>query len=145
VADGRLGIPALAARVGVSRATAYARFQRLVDSHVIDGFTARVAPDALGLGVVALLMLAVRQGAWPDLSRRLGELPGVDWVGLCTGPFDFVLRVRVADLHALRELVLDRVLAMPEIRSSQTILVLDEVHAARPAAPGPADTKEAPR
>ena len=76
VADGRLAIPALAARVGVSRATAYARFQRLVDTHVIDGFTARVAPDALGLGVVALLMLAVRQGAWPDLSRRLGEQRG---------------------------------------------------------------------
>jgi DNA-binding Lrp family transcriptional regulator len=51
----------------------------------------------------------------------------VEWVGLCTGAFDYVLRVRVTDLKALRTLVLDQIQAMPEVRNSQTILVLDEV------------------
>jgi DNA-binding Lrp family transcriptional regulator len=125
--DGRISIPALAEKVGIARATAYARFDRLQQSGVISKFTAVVEPEALGLGVCALLMVSARQGAWHEVSARLSALPGVEWVGLCTGAFDYVLRVRVTDLKALRTLVLDQIQAMPEVRNSQTILVLDEV------------------
>jgi DNA-binding Lrp family transcriptional regulator len=127
VKDGRVSIPILAERAGVARATAYARFEKLVSSGVIEGFTARVSHEALGNQVCALLLLSARQGAWHEMKERLATLPGVEWVGLCTGAFDFVLRVRVADLKALRALVLDELQSMPEIRNSQTILVLDEV------------------
>jgi DNA-binding Lrp family transcriptional regulator len=125
--DGRISIPALAEKVGIARATAYARFDRLQQSGVINKFTAVIEPEALGLGVCALLMVSARQGAWHEVSARLSALPGVEWVGLCTGAFDYVLRVRVTDLKALRTLVLDQIQAMPEVRNSQTILVLDEV------------------
>jgi DNA-binding Lrp family transcriptional regulator len=126
-ADGRMSVPALAERVGASRATAYARFDRLVDSGVITGFRATVDPGAVGLGVAALLLLSVRQGAWRDLKDRLAALPGVEWVALAAGPFDFVLLVRAADLAQLRDVVLGEIQAMPEVRNSQTILLLDEV------------------
>jgi DNA-binding Lrp family transcriptional regulator len=125
--DGRISIPALAEKVGIARATAYARFDRLQQSGVISKFTAVIEPEAVGLGVCALLMVSARQGAWHEVSARLSALPGVEWVGLCTGAFDYVLRVRVTDLKALRTLVLDQIQAMPEVRNSQTILVLDEV------------------
>lgn len=127
VADGRVSVPALAERVGIGRATAYSRFQRLVDEGVITGFTARVDPRALGLPVTALVLLGVRQGAWRDLRDRLARLPGVEWVGLATGPFDFVLRVRCADLNRLRDVVLGEIQAMAEVRSTQTIMLLDEI------------------
>ena len=127
VADGRVSIPVLAERVGISRATAYARFERLTSEGVITGFTAKVAPDALGRGVCALLLLSARQGAWHEVREKLASLEGVEWVALCTGAFDFVLRARVSDLKELRALVLDELQAMPEIRNSQTILVLDEI------------------
>lgn len=125
--DGRISIPSLAEKVGIARATAYARFDRLQQSGVISKFTAVIEPEAMGLGVCALLMVSARQGAWHEVSARLSALPGVEWVGLCTGAFDYVLRVRVTDLKALRTLVLDQIQAMPEVRNSQTILVLDEV------------------
>jgi Lrp/AsnC family transcriptional regulator, leucine-responsive regulatory protein len=125
--DGRISLPALAEKVGIARATAYTRFERLQQAGVMSRFTAVVSPEALGLGVCALLMVSARQGAWHELSTRLAALPGVEWVGLCTGSFDYVLRVRVTDLKALRTLVLDQIQAIPEVRNSQTILVLDEV------------------
>ncbi|CAN5579284.1 Lrp/AsnC family transcriptional regulator [soil metagenome] len=118
-ADGRRSIPALARSVGVSRATAYARFDRLVERGVITGFTATVDPAALGLGVSALVLVNVRQGRWRDLQQDLSALPGVEWVGVATGPFDFVLLTRAEDLVHLRDVVL---------RGLQTIVLLDELH-----------------
>ena len=52
-ADGRMTAPALAEQIGIGRATAYHRLDRLVDGGVIAGFTARVEPAAVGLTVAA--------------------------------------------------------------------------------------------
>ena len=64
--DGRLSAPALAEAVGVGRATAYSRLDRLVDTNVISGFSARVDPAAVGFTVSALVLVNVRQGSWRD-------------------------------------------------------------------------------
>jgi DNA-binding Lrp family transcriptional regulator len=126
-ADGRLSVPALARSVGISRATAYARFDRLVDRGVITGFTATVDPIAVGLGVAALVLVNVRQDRWRDLQQELCALPGVEWVGVATGPFDFVLLTRAEDLVNLRDVVLRGLQAIDGVRSSQTIVLLDEL------------------
>lgn len=126
VQDGRLSIPALADQVGVSRATAYARFGRLVESGVIKGFHASVDHKALGLGVTALLLVSSDQSAWSGLTGELSSTIGVEWVGLCAGQFDFAVLVRAADLDELRDVVLNEVLRVPGVKNVQTSVVLDE-------------------
>ena len=126
VADGRMSIPALADRVGVSRATAYNRFDRLIEQGVITGFEARVDPAAVGLGVAALILLTADQGHWPDLNQRLLSTYGVQWVGMGAGSFDFIVLVRAADLHQLRDVVLQELLSSPGVRTTQTAVLLDE-------------------
>jgi DNA-binding Lrp family transcriptional regulator len=69
----------------------------------------------------------VEQHAWRELSARLVELPGVEWLGLATGPFDVVLLVRAADMATLRDVVLFRLQSMPEVRATQTVFLLDEL------------------
>ena len=44
---------------------------------------------------------------------------------MTSGEFDFVVLVRVPDIAALRDVVL-RLQGMPEVRSTQTIFILDE-------------------
>ena len=124
--DGRQSIPALAEAVGTSRATAYARFNRLCERGVITGFEATVDPAALGMTVTALLMVTARQAEWPDLRQQLAVLPGVEWVGLTTGPYDFVVLVRSPDLAHLRDVVLGELQALAAVRSTQTLVILDE-------------------
>lgn len=124
--DGRLSIPQLAERVGVSRATAYARFDRLVDSGVIEGFEVRAAPAALGLTVAALVTIEAHQSSWQELRSALMEIDGVEWIGVTTGSSDFVVLVRARDLEHLRDVVLRNVLAGPGIRSTNTAVLLDE-------------------
>jgi DNA-binding Lrp family transcriptional regulator len=124
--DGRMSVNELAAGVSVSRATAYQRLERLRAAGVIKGFTAVVDPAAVGLTIAALILANVEQNAWRAAREKLRHLPGLQYLAMTTGGFDFALLVRVADVETLRDVVLDRLQGMPEIRSTQTVFVLDE-------------------
>ncbi len=126
VDEGRISVTELAARAGVSRATAYARYDRLVADGVISRFRADVDPRAIGLDVAAMILINVEQGSWPTTRDKVSRLPGVEYVAMTSGGFDFVLLVRTPDIAALRDVVLYRLQGMPEVRSTQTIFVLDE-------------------
>jgi DNA-binding Lrp family transcriptional regulator len=124
--DGRMSVNELAAEVSVARATAYQRLERLRAAGVIRGFTAVVDPAAVGLTIAALILANVEQHAWRAARDKLRHLPGLQYLAMTTGGFDFALLVRVADVETLRDVVLDRLQGMPEVRSTQTVFVLDE-------------------
>ena len=125
--DGRMSAPALAEAVGIGRATAYSRLDRLVDTGIVSGFSARVDPAAVGLTVSALVLVNVRQGMWRDLRATLSSLPGVEWLGVATGRFDFVLLVRADSLAHLRDVALHELQQIDGVRSAETVVLLDEV------------------
>lgn len=124
--EGRISVNELAVRASVSRATAYTRFDRLCASGVITRFRADIDPAAIGLTTTALVLVNVEQGEWPTARDKLSRLPGVEYVALTSGEFDFVLLVRAPDMPALRDLVLLRLQGMREVRSTETVFVLDE-------------------
>ena len=126
VGDSRLSISALAERANVSRATAYARFERLVSSGVITGFTATLDPARAGLPIAALILVNVEQHRWQAVRDECLELPGIEYIAFTSGGFDMVLLVRVPDVVALRDVVLVRLQGSAHVRSTQTIFVLDE-------------------
>ncbi|MBA3283246.1 MAG: Lrp/AsnC family transcriptional regulator [Acidimicrobiia bacterium] len=126
--DGRISVNELARRANVSRATAYSRFDRLQQRGVIIGFRAEIDPEAVGITVTALVLVNVEQRAWKNSLTELGKLPGVDYVALTSGAFDFVLVVRVPDVGTLRDVLLVRLQGMRQVRSTQTVFVLDERH-----------------
>jgi DNA-binding Lrp family transcriptional regulator len=125
-ADGRLSVNEVARRAGISRATAYTRFDRLVADRVITGFQAVVDPAAMGVPIAALVFVNVVQGNWPAAQEGMLRLPGVDWLALAGGTWDMVLRVRVPDIEHLRDVVLVQLHGMPEVQSTQTVFLLDE-------------------
>jgi DNA-binding Lrp family transcriptional regulator len=124
--DGRISMTELAQRVGISRANAYARFERLRDDGVITGFGAKVDARRLGLDIAALITVTAQQDAWRLLRDEVLAMPEVDYVALTTGEFDMVVLVRVPDVETLRDVVLVRLQNRPEVRATRTILVLDE-------------------
>jgi DNA-binding Lrp family transcriptional regulator len=125
-ADGRLSVNELAARVNVARATAYQRLQRLEADRVITRYAAVVDPGRVGLGIAALILVNVAQSDWRDARQRLLDLPGVQYLALTSGGFDFVVLVRVPDVETLRDVVLVRLHGLPEVRSTQTVFVLED-------------------
>lgn len=124
--NGRRSVPALADDTNIGRATAYHRFDRLVDDGVITGFTAVVAPQRVGLDIAAMILVSVRQGLWRDLLSELRALPGVEWVGVAAGTFDFMVLVRADSLDHLRDVALSELQQIDGVRSAQTVVLLDE-------------------
>jgi DNA-binding Lrp family transcriptional regulator len=124
--DGRCSVNELARRAGVGRATAYQRLGRLRDQGVIEGFTVRVDPRAMGLRISALVLVNVEQRAWRDVRPRLLALPGAEWLGATAGEFDFALLVRAPDVETMRDVVLERLQFIPGVKASETVLLLDD-------------------
>ena len=125
--DGRLSVAALAERTGISRAATYTRLDNLRDNGVIEGYSVRVNPARVGLGVTALILVSGRQPAWRSLRDHLISMPEVEYCAFTTGEYDALLLVRVPDVETLRDVVLERLQASEEIRATQTIFVLEEL------------------
>ena len=76
--EGRLSIPQLAERVGISRANAYQRFDRLLDDGTILGFNAVIDPARVGLEVAALCLVRTNQREWRTIADGLTTARGVE-------------------------------------------------------------------
>ncbi|WP_233518349.1 Lrp/AsnC family transcriptional regulator [Streptomyces corynorhini] len=124
--DGRASIRSVADRVHVSRANAYARINRLIDDGVIRGFGARIDHERAGQGASAYVTLKIVQNSWRTVREQLQELPGATHIALVSGDFDVLLLVHTPDNRTLRELVLTRIQAIPEVLSTRTLLVFEE-------------------
>ncbi|HEU4949037.1 MAG TPA: Lrp/AsnC family transcriptional regulator [Kribbella sp.] len=126
-ADGRLSMRALAEKVHISRANAYARVERLTRTGVITGFTATVDPFKLGLATSAYVTLSLRQSSWRTLRDQLRRIPEVKHIALVGGAFDAILLVRAADNAGLRRVVMEDLQAIPEVLGTQTALVFEDL------------------
>jgi DNA-binding Lrp family transcriptional regulator len=125
--DARISLTELAEKINVSRSTAHARLQRLRDENVITGFTATVDPQALGLGVAALVFIDIEQHDWRTLRAELAAIPGVEYLAMCAGRFDLMLIARAENIPALRDVLLGQIQRIPGVRSTESVVILDEV------------------
>lgn len=125
--DARISLTDLADKINVSRSTAHTRLQRLRDDNVITGFTATVDPQALGLGVAALVFVDIEQHDWRTLRAELAAIPGVEYLAMCAGRFDLMLIARAADIPSLRDVLLGQIQRIPGVRSTESVVILDEI------------------
>jgi DNA-binding Lrp family transcriptional regulator len=125
--DGRLAVRLLAERLNISRASAYARLERLRGSGVLTGFTAVVDPTRAGLSTSAYVTLTVRQNSWHDLLEHLRRIPEIKHMALVGGEFDVILLVRAVDNQHLRRVVLDQLPSIPGVLGTRTFLIFEDI------------------
>lgn len=126
-ANSRMSMRTLATTLHISRANAYARVARLERDGVITGYTATIDPQRYGHTLSAYVYLKIRQQSWKVLQQQLIQIPEVAHAALVAGEYDIVLLVRTRDTASLRDLVLTRLQEMPEVVSTQTELIFDEI------------------
>lgn len=124
--DGRASMSAVASAMHISRASAYARFNRLVESQVIRGFGARIDPVLAGLHSSAYVTLTLDQESWQQTRARLSQIPEVSHIALVGGDFDCILLVRARDNSDLRRVVLEELQAIPGVKSTKTALIFED-------------------
>ena len=124
--DGRMSMRALAQELHISRAATYTRVQRLEAAGVITGYAATIDPERYGHGVSAYVYLKIAQRTWKPVRDRLMQIDQVEHAALVSGGTDIVLLVRARDVRALRDLVLERLHTMPEVISTESVMIFDE-------------------
>ncbi|HEY3400695.1 MAG TPA: Lrp/AsnC family transcriptional regulator [Geothrix sp.] len=126
--DARLSNKELAAAVGLAPSSCLARVQRLRSDGVLRGTHAEVDPQALGVGLQALIAVQLRQHSRAQVKafwkHALG-LPEVLAVFHVAGTHDFQVHVAVRDAHHLRDLALDAFTTRTEVAHIQTSLIFE--------------------
>jgi len=131
--DGRLSFTELGRQTGLSTSAAHQRVRRLEQRGVITGYSARVEPAALGLGLTAFVSIRPIDPSQPDDSPdRLAGLPEITSCYSVAGDESYILLVRVASPLALEDL-LARIRAAANV-STRTTMVLSTPFEHRPPA-----------
>jgi len=128
--DGRIPISGLADRINISRAAAYSRMNRLIDSGVITSFSASIDASRAGLPVSALVLLKAEHGGggrWMRWRDELLQIPAIEFAFMVAGETDIVILVRARDQDHLRSVLFDQIQSLENIASTRTLLVLNEI------------------
>ncbi|HSF27286.1 MAG TPA: Lrp/AsnC family transcriptional regulator [Actinomycetes bacterium] len=123
-ANGRASYAELSRLVGLSAPAVQDRVRRLETTGVITGYHAAVDPQALGLGVSALVSVYQSDSTdQDDVAARLAEVPEVESCWFVAGDEAFVLTVRARDIAAL-ETVLGTLRRLKGVARTRTSVVL---------------------
>ncbi len=131
-ADGRRPYAELGAAVGISGPSAHERVKKLEARRVIQGYSAVVAPDALGYGVLAFTWLTQAPGTGVhDLTADFADIPEIEECHHIAGEADYLLKIRVRDTLDL-ERIIHRLQINPHVFSTETDVVLSSAFERRP-------------
>lgn len=119
----RRSISDLAADLGVSRATARSRMERLEQAGEIIGYTVILRAESISPAVRGIMMIEIEGHAADRVIRTLGGIPQVATIHTTNGRWDLVVELNTATLTEF-DAVLRRIRLVPGITGSETNLLL---------------------
>ena len=126
--DASLAQSEIAKRVGLSTAAVHERVKKLEAAGVIRRWTAVVDPAAVGAEVCAFVEVFFEHPRFEKgFVERVKKLEAVLECHHITGEFSLLLKVRVADMRALQELLLEQLSSHEGVRQTRTVMVLSTV------------------
>ena len=130
VADGRMTVTDLARTVGLSKTPCQIRMRRLIDSGVIRGFGAIVDPAKLGLDHVAFAEVKLsdtREQALREFNAGVLRIPEIEECHMIASSFDYLLKVRTADIRRYRIILGEKISSLPHVSSTSTFVAMETV------------------
>lgn len=128
--DGRMTFTELAQRVGLSKTPCQQRVRRLLDNGVIVGFRAIIDPGKVGLEHVAFTEVKLsdtREAALNEFNLAVRNIPEVEECHMIASSFDYLLKVRTADIRRYRWVLGEKISALPYVASTSTFVAMETV------------------
>ena len=128
--DGRISNLKLAETVHLSPTAVLERVKRLTRDGYILGYEARLNPAKLGAGMLVFIEVLLDRTA-PDVMdtfrAAVQARPEILECHLVAGGFDYLIKTRVADMGAYREMIASVIWSLPGVRETRTYTVMEEV------------------
>jgi Lrp/AsnC family leucine-responsive transcriptional regulator len=130
--NGRIPFVELAERVGLSTSPCLERVRKLERGGWITGYHARLAPERLGAGLLVFVEISLdytRGGekVFEEFRRAVRRWPEIQECHLVSGDFDYLLKIRIADMAAYRELLGEIVRDLPGVRDSRSLVAMETI------------------
>lgn len=103
--NARMPLSEVGRRIGLSQPATSERVKRLEERGIITGYSVRIDPAALGLGMMAIVRLRTTHEYIKPALRAFGEMPHVIEVHRMTGEDCFLLKVLVPTPGELETIV----------------------------------------
>ena len=129
-ADGRISNVQLARKVNLTPTPCIERVKRLERQGFIRGYTALLNPELVNAGLLVFVEIDLSHNS-PDAFRKFRDearrLPEIMDCHLVSGNFDYLIKARVSDMKAYRELLGEKILSLPGVNDSRSYVVMEEI------------------
>jgi len=129
-ADGRLPNVELARRINLSPTPCLERVRRLEREGYIRGYAALLDPDRLDRGLMAFIEVRLDRtnpDVFQNFANAVAPMDEVQECHMVAGGFDYLIKVRVADMAAYRAFLGDKLSSIPDVAQTHTYMVMEEV------------------
>jgi len=127
-ADGSQTYAEIGAAAGLSASAVNDRLKRLRAEGVIRRMTAEVDPAALGLTLLAFVLVAINEPVGESRFRSaMKETPEVLECHHLTGDFSYLLKLRLRDTAHLEQFLMDRLKPLAGVARTHTLIALSSV------------------
>ena len=128
--NARIPMTELAKKVGLSTTPVTERVKRLERDNFITGYHARLNPNLLGKGLLIFVELKLRSKSgniFEDFRREVMRIPQILECHLVSGEYDYLIKVRLPDMSAYRDMLGNILLHLPAAAESRSYVVMEEV------------------
>ncbi|HIE85964.1 MAG: Lrp/AsnC ligand binding domain-containing protein [bacterium] len=133
-ANGRITNTELADKVGLSATPCSERVKTLERLGYIESYGAKLNPRLLQLELLVFVeinLIRTSPDVFEEFSQAIVSLPQVLECHLVSGNFDYLIKARVANMAAYRQLLGETLLTLPGVSGSRTYVVMEEVKEAQ--------------
>ncbi|RPD83716.1 winged helix-turn-helix transcriptional regulator [Neisseria weixii] len=128
--NARIPMTELAEKVGLSTTPVTERVRRLERDHFITGYHAHLNPHALGQSLLVFVEIKLRSKSgniFEDFRREVAHIPQILECHLVSGEYDYLIKVRLPNMSAYRDMLGNILLQLPAAAESRSYVVMEEV------------------
>ena len=128
--NARIPMTELAEKVGLSTTPVTERVKRLERDSIISGYHDRLNPHAVGQSLLVFVEIKLRSKSgniFEDFRREVTRIPQILECHLVSGEYDYLIKVRLPDMSAYRDMLGNILLQLPAAAESRSYVVMEEV------------------
>jgi Lrp/AsnC family leucine-responsive transcriptional regulator len=128
--EGRLSVTELGRRVGLSKTPCQSRMRKLETAGFIRGYRAVLDPAKLGRNHVCFVEVRLsdtRETALGAFNAAVRAVPEIEECHMMAGAFDYLLKVRSADIESYRRVLGEVISALPHVAGTSTHVSMEAV------------------
>ncbi len=128
--NGRLPVTELAHRVNLTKTPCQQRLQKLEAQGYILGYAARVNQRKLNKAHIAFVQVTLsdtRSAALTAFNKAVKEITEIEQCHMIAGNFDYLLKIRTADMENYRRVLGEQISALPHVAQTSTFVAMETV------------------